>query len=192
VTDRALRYRANAEPPAGPQICVYCGAEGGRLDIEHIDGEEANNAQHNKAWACRSCNTAKGARFKALDLGRRTRQYNPGIAAATFGQYAGTVANLLAGSGAASVKKSIRMMQATKPTARAKYAAQLARRRNPDAPPTFEQYKAALYMHHKGEHDAGGAIIHATPPALRSQYARRLWAFRKRKGRESEAADRWE
>jgi len=43
VTDRALRYRAQANPPPGPEVCAYCGAAGGRLDIEHLDGHEENS-----------------------------------------------------------------------------------------------------------------------------------------------------
>jgi hypothetical protein len=77
VTDRALRYRANASAPEAPAVCVYCGATGGKLDVEHIDGFEENDAPENLAYACRSCNATKGATFAALDIGRRTRQYNP-------------------------------------------------------------------------------------------------------------------
>lgn len=37
--------------------------------------------------------------------------------------------------------------------------------------PTYEQYKWGVYNHVKGEHDAGGAIIHATPKRKRIEYA---------------------
>lgn len=190
VTDRALRYRANANPPEGPEVCAYCGA-GGRLDIEHLDGCEENGAPENLAWACRSCNTTKGATFARLGIGRLTRQNNPAVAAAgTVAKYAATVAQLLAGESAAAVKKAIRMMQATKPATRAKHAGALRkgyRSKNPGAPasgPTFAQYAYAVSIHQKGAHDEGGAIIHATPKDKRSEYARRLAAGRKRKERE--------
>jgi len=46
---------------------------------------------------------------------------------------------------------------------------------NPDTPPTFGQYvHAVAAMHSRGAHDEGGKVIHATPPALRSEYARRI------------------
>lgn len=65
--------------------------------------------------------------------------------------------------------------------------------------PTFEQYAWAVTHHHKGaylgggqwgegEHDEGGAIIHATPKHKRIEYAKRLATFRsgRRGGRASE------
>jgi hypothetical protein len=40
--------------------------------------------------------------------------------------------------------------------------------------PTFEQYMWAVSNHSRGEHDAGGAVIHATPKHKRIEYARRI------------------
>lgn len=40
--------------------------------------------------------------------------------------------------------------------------------------PTFEQYMWAVSNHTRGEHDAGGAVIHATPKHKRVEYARRV------------------
>jgi hypothetical protein len=248
VTDRALRYRANAEPPAGPEVCAYCGATG-KLDVEHIDGREENNEPENKAYACRSCNTTKGATFAALDIGRRTRQFNPGprtktayviqfrgrgkgnqrwtqhgpeyatpaeaqragettdrqrfdgrvwaewrvwrkkpratnpaaaVAASTAAKYAAAVVDLLAGPTKTAVQKAIRIVKATSAAKRAQFAQEMRRRNPAGTVPTFEQYKYALSIHSPGAYDEGGAIIHATPPAKRSEYARRLWAGRKR------------
>jgi len=42
-------------------------------------------------------------------------------------------------------------------------------------PPTYEQYAWAVsQQQHSGEHGEAGAIIHATPKELRSEYARRI------------------
>lgn len=46
-------------------------------------------------------------------------------------------------------------------------------RRNPTAP-TFAQYAHGVSIHARGTHDEGGRIIHATPSALRSRYARQI------------------
>jgi hypothetical protein len=43
VTDRALRYRANACPPPGSKICVLCGAAR-TVEVGHVDGHEENTA----------------------------------------------------------------------------------------------------------------------------------------------------
>jgi hypothetical protein len=188
VTDRAHRYRANADPPAGPYVCAYCG-EGGNLDIEHIDGNEANNDPENKAYACRSCNTTKGATFAALEIGTRTNQYNPAGArkpASTFNEYADAVAGLLVGPSVAAVKLAIRTMQGTPAAARGKFAVKMGEkyrkaRRNPE-PPTYAQYVYAVTHHERGAHDEGGKIIHATPKAIRSDYARQIASSKKSRG----------
>jgi hypothetical protein len=79
VMDRALRYRAAAElaRQGVEKRCIYCGRPSGPLMAEHIDGYEENPDPSNLAYACRSCNTAKGAAFQRAGLGRRTRTYNP-------------------------------------------------------------------------------------------------------------------
>ncbi len=41
-------------------------------------------------------------------------------------------------------------------------------------------YVAAAIKHKRGAHDAGGKIIHETPKAKRSEYARKIWAARRR------------
>ena len=46
--------------------------------------------------------------------------------------------------------------------------------------PTLAQYAWAVSHHMRGEHDEGGVIIHATPPALRSEYARAMAGFSQR------------
>ena len=59
VTDRALRYRANEQPPEGPRVCVYCGSVR-FIEIDHVDGFEDDSSPENLVWACRRCNTLKG------------------------------------------------------------------------------------------------------------------------------------
>lgn len=69
---------------------------------------------------------------------------------------------------------------------------------NPGRPvPTYSQYAMGAAMHQRGRylgggrwapgvHDEGGAIIHATPPALRREYAARIAAKRRGRGSGSE------
>lgn len=49
-------------------------------------------------------------------------------------------------------------------------------------PVTFAQYGRAVAEHRRGAHDEGGAIIHATPPATRSRYAREIARIKKQRG----------
>lgn len=48
--------------------------------------------------------------------------------------------------------------------------------------PSYAQYARAVSVHVKGAHDEGGAVIHATPPELRSQYARQIAAEKRKRG----------
>ena len=43
-----------------------------------------------------------------------------------------------------------------------------------NAIPTYRQYAWAVSNHERGAHDAGGAVIHATPRSKRIEYARRI------------------
>jgi len=54
---------------------------------------------------------------------------------------------------------------------------------NPSGPiPTYGQYLRAVSLYVRGAHDEGGAIIHATPPAKRSEYARMIAAEKRKRG----------
>lgn len=86
ITDRAKRYRAQKTPPDPPKRCAYCGTSKNIL-IDHKDGNEANGRRSNLQWACKSCNTAKGALFKRLGKGIRTSQLNPAAGAVSLGQW---------------------------------------------------------------------------------------------------------
>lgn len=158
VTDRALRYRANRTPPPGPRVCHYCGSDC-NVEVEHIDGHEENAAPANLTFACRSCNTLKGAYFARQGVGRRTRQYNPpGAGARDIGHWMSAVLALQGGGGNMEVGRAIRTVQATPHARRAEYAREIAaakyvtlRAQNPEMGPhgpVFRQFY----------HDAAGAI----------------------------------
>lgn len=55
------------------------------------------------------------------------------------------------------------------------------RQYNPGAE-TLAQYVQAAVEHQRGKHDAGGAVIHATPKARRSRFAREIWRLRRQRG----------
>ena len=76
VTDRAKRYRANADAGDMPSVCMFCGATRD-LQVDHLDGYEEHGEPENLIMLCRSCNQLKSSVFKAAGLGRRTQQYNP-------------------------------------------------------------------------------------------------------------------
>jgi len=129
VTDRALRYRANQEPPAGPKVCAMCGSKR-NVEVEHIDGHEENNAPENKMWACRSCNTRKGVALQKAGLGRRTVQYNPaGEGARSLGQWVIAVMSAKGMSDQMSVRDAVSMIRNTSPRKRSEYAQEIWERR---------------------------------------------------------------
>lgn len=148
VTDRALRYRANAHAPEGPEVCCFCGARKS-IDVGHLDGHEENNEPDNLAWLCRSCNVASGNTMRQAGMGRLTKQYNP-KGATTVGEWVQAVGAITphkgrkyAGRnyGLASempVAEAVAIIRATSPAKRAQFASQLGkhksarRRQNPE------------------------------------------------------------
>ena len=179
ITDRAKRYRANRNPPPGRKRCQFC-ASRKNVDIDHVSGHEADDSPANKMFLCRSCNTRKGIMQARNRIGTRTRQYNP-QPAPSFAAYC-NAARVLVGETPGDVGEATATVQATTPARRAAFADRIATA-NP-APPTFEQYLFALGVHdHKNKaHDEGGAIIHATPPALRRRYALRIATIKSQRG----------
>lgn len=153
VTDRALRYRANAAELPGPRICHYCGSQAGRLDIDHVDGREEHGNPANLSYACRSCNTRKGRYFALQGVGRKTRQYNPSGAsgARTAAQWA-QVTGSVTGPGPLPPARAIATILATPHERRARFAAELARHTNPEENGPFGPVFREFY------HDAPGAI----------------------------------
>jgi DNA polymerase-3 subunit alpha len=41
-----------------PKVCAQCGADQGRIEAAHLDGDHANNVEGNLAWLCASCHKA--------------------------------------------------------------------------------------------------------------------------------------
>ncbi len=155
LTDRAKRYRAQGAIEQPERRCIYCGRPGGRLQHEHINGKEADNTPANLAYACRACNTAKGALFARLGIGRKTAQYNPPAkGAVNLAQWTMAVA---------SIKKR-------DPTT--------GRLRSGDS------NKMRLMPVSEAV-----AMIRATPPDKRSEYARQIWSLRRQHGTDRRQAD---
>lgn len=134
--------------------------------------------------------------FKCEGLGRKTRQYNPQAAtgqgkrrgaARTLRQWV-DAAQAITGVGAELTPRQARdRILATSAAKRAQFARELAEHRkrwekNPASYPQYEQYLWAVRNHTRGQQDEGGAVIHAVPPAVRSDYARRIYAFRRKTG----------
>jgi len=128
VTDRALRYRANARPPAGERRCAFCGSRDCTVEVGHVDGFEENTNPRNLIWTCRSCNTKAGAHFKRQGRGRRTRQYNPaaaGSGAVNLGQWLIAVASMKGESDQMTVPGAVAMIHATPASRRSEFARQI-------------------------------------------------------------------
>jgi hypothetical protein len=129
ITDRAKRYRARRNAPAESKRCYFCGRPN-PSDVEHIDGNEANDDPTNLAWSCRSCNTTKGAHFAAKGRGIRTRQFNPskkksGSGAKSLSQYLTAVMTLKGQSDAMSLTDAINLVHNTPAADRSKFAGEI-------------------------------------------------------------------
>lgn len=185
ITDRAKRYRANANPPPGPRRCNFCSSRK-NVDIDHVSGDEADGSPRNLIYLCRSCNASKGTVQTAANIGKRTAQYNP-APAPTFSQFV-NAALVLRGDDPGDARKATGVIWRTSPAQRVRYAERIEQaRRNPETP-TFAQYAYAVsQQQHSGAHGEAGAVIHATPPELRSEYARKIAASKRRKARTAEA-----
>lgn len=121
VTDRAQRYRAQKNAPAGPKRCV-CGSTQ-NIVVDHIDGRERNGAPENLAYLCKSCNTKKGIVFKRAGIGTRTIQYNgkkrgrrPAVDAKIFGWAWGVLRGAPGYEG--DPKEALRIVEGTRPAQR--------------------------------------------------------------------------
>lgn len=134
ITDRAKRYRAQAAIDPQERRCIYCGQPSGRLDVEHINGREADNNPANLARACRSCNTTKGAHFARVGYGKLVSQTNPKkrgraragkeAGARSLGQWIEAVRSLK-GEGGMSAQAAVAMVRATPASRRQEFAAQI-------------------------------------------------------------------
>jgi len=52
---------------------------------------------------------------------------------------------------------------------------------NPGAE-TLAEYVSAAVEHQRGTRDAGGLVIHETPPEVRSRFAKEIWKRRRKHG----------
>lgn len=166
LSDRAKRYRANRTPPPGPRRCNFC-ASRKNVDVDHITGDESEGEPENLMYLCRPCNTSKAVTQARNHIGIRTRQYNPQPAGFKRFTHAAAVLLGIEPGDAAAATTYVRNLS---PLQRRKFSDAIAKR-NPEAAPTFQQYVYGVTHHRRGAKDEGGAIIHATPAALRSQYA---------------------
>jgi hypothetical protein len=211
ITDRAKRYRAQRNKPAGPRRCNFCTSRR-NVDIDHITGDESEGEPENLIYLCRVCNTRKAINQKRHRIGVRTRQYNP--MRPTFARYR-NAALILTGLESGDVAEATAYIRDTPPAKRLEFAEVLeegnpfrseAQRRkffamasrgeisrstldrwmkhygptvNPEEVPSFKQYAFGVSTHVRGAHDEGGKIIHATPPATRTEYAERIAAIKR-------------
>lgn len=145
ITDRAKRYRAQRANEQTEHRCIYCGRPGrpgqraGELHAEHINGREDDSSPANIAYACRPCNTAKGAYFARVKFGKRTRQYNPTKAggAANVAEWLEAVGSIVPRKGAQyagqnygaggrmSTAAAVAMIRATPADKRSEFAAKI-------------------------------------------------------------------
>jgi hypothetical protein len=172
ITDRAKRYRAHRNRPAGPKRCTLCSSRR-NVDIDHITGDEADGEPENLMWLCRPCNVRKAILQQRNRIGVRTRQYNPRRAPG-FKEFR-NAGMILTGLSPGNVAEATAVIYQTPPEKRLEYAERIER--NPV--PTFKQYAFAASIHQRGAFDEGGEIIHATPPAVRTQYAERIAAIKR-------------
>lgn len=209
ITDRAKRYRAQRNRPPGPRRCNFCVSRK-NIDLDHIDGDEADSSPRNLMYLCRSCNVSKGITQARNRIGVRTNQFNPQSKGARTAAQWRRAAQIVLGAQSGPVGAATALLQNTEPEKRVKFADEIERRNpfkseaqrrkfyamasrgeipaatvrkferetppgtvNPEAP-TYAQYAHGVSIHTRGAHDEGGAIIHATPPALRHRYAQQI------------------
>jgi hypothetical protein len=100
------------------------------VEVGHLDGHEENTAPENLIWNCRACNTKLGVVYKRLEIGRRTRQYNPGTQGATsLGQWLTAVLSMKGESDQMTVLAAVEMIRATPTDTRSEFARQIWERR---------------------------------------------------------------
>lgn len=130
VSDRALRYRANANPPPGPRICALCGSRR-NVEVGHVNGHEEDSSPANLFWTCRRCNVRCGNTLRREGFGRRTRQYNPATEGApNLGAWMNAVLSMKGDPGGdMPVADAVAMVRATPPDERSKFAKEIWDRR---------------------------------------------------------------
>lgn len=155
--------------PAGHGATSY--SEWGEL-VDRVRGDVQVSRSEVLAAVRGIQRTPERARQQFAERMRR----NP-LAVASLADYLSTATAFQTFAGSDAFKgldESVRRVMNT-PRARYDRFAGAARRLNPSGRyPTYEQYGLAVSMHERGSHDAGGAMIHATPRRVRSEYAARV------------------
>ena len=129
ITDRALRYRANANPPPGPRICCLCGSEQ-NIEVGHINGHEEDSSPANLFWTCRRCNILCGTTLRKAGLGRKTNQFNPAKSGAkSLGQWLEAIAVIKGESTAMPVDSAVGLIRSTSISQRSSFAKEIWRMR---------------------------------------------------------------
>jgi hypothetical protein len=212
LSDRAKRYRANRRPPAGPRRCNFCGSRQNididHIEADESDDDQLNKIFLCRVCNTRKGITQKrariGIRTRQYNPTSATITGWKHAAAVLTGNQPGDVAaatHYIRQTSEAARRRFSEAIARGNPfhseAQRKKFYAMLERgeidrrtlehfrRHNPAAHiPTYGQYGLAVAMHDKKTHahDEGGAIIHATPPAVRAQYARKIAAVKKRRG----------
>lgn len=120
ISDRAKRYRAQhaSVRPAPPKRCGYCGSRS-NVVIDHINGREEDLSPKNLMWACRRCNTKKGAVLKRAGLGRRVVQLNPATNR-SLAAY-GAAIKVMRGEWEGDVGKAVALIRATPSSVRSQF-----------------------------------------------------------------------
>jgi hypothetical protein len=127
ITDRAKRYRANADDvrPGPPKQCGFCGCRRS-LGVHHISGNEDDGAADDLMWACKSCNAIVANVMKGARIGKRTRQFNPrgrgGALKGEMAKYAAAI-KVMRGEFAGDVPAAVRTIRETSPAIRSAYTA---------------------------------------------------------------------
>lgn len=144
ITDRAKRYRGNANMPPGEKRCAACGRKPNRIDVMHVDGHEQNNAQDNLMYGCRSCNVKMANTLRRAGMGTKTRQFNPSGGAQTLAQWVTAVMSLKGESDQIPLGEAIDIIRATPASRRSSFAKQIwqrRRRKNPQESPAARKRK---------------------------------------------------
>jgi hypothetical protein len=212
VTDRAKRYRANRRPPPGPRRCNFCASRQNvdidHVDGDESGDEDFNKIYLCRICNTRKGIVQKRARVGIRT--RQYNPNSPTLAgwkhaaAVLVGTFPGDVAEAtryVQGTPAAARLRFSESIAQNNPfrseAQRRKFFAMVERgeisraeldrfaRHNPAAAgdvPQFKQYAFGVAHHTRGQKDEGGAIIHATPPAIRTKYAERIARLKKQRG----------
>ena len=188
LTDRALRYRANVEPPPGPKQCAFCGSKK-QIQVGHVNGREEDSSPDNLIWTCRSCNVLAGNRLRKAGIGRLTVQYNPADGAKSVGQWLTAVLSMKGESDAMTVPAAVAMIRATSAAQRSRFASEIWDRRRSRGNPATIEHRGHQIVQSLGR--GGGYYVSTMPRRGSNEYGWRYpesakeWIDRKLKGKRS-------